>query len=149
MKEPEYIYWMPTNEPSFILPSQYHYQAATVIKAVKGQKMDSDEYFGLLSDRVQRLIDENDDPEDAMIYTFNVLESSNLIYAKPNSVETAGEEFVFQNFNLRLHLQRAGVFESLPKELNENSTEAEELFNDINLENWFSAVTTTLYEDYR
>lgn len=149
MEKPEYVYWMPTNEPSFVLPYQHQFQVSTVIKAVKGQKMDSDIYFSLLSDRIQRLIDENDDPENAMIYTFNVLESSSLIYEKPNDVETAGEEFVFQNSSLRTHLQRAGVFETMPKELNENNSEAEELFNETDLENWFSAVTTTLSENYR
>jgi len=149
MEKPEYVYWMPTNEPSFVLPYQHQFQVATVIKAVKGQKMDSDIYFSLLSDRVQRLIDENDDSDDAMNYAFNVLQSSNLIYEEPNNLETAGEEFVFQNFKLREHLYSAGVFETMPKELNENSAEAEELFNETDLENWFSAVTTTLSEDYR
>ena len=149
MEKLEYVYWMPTNEPSFVLPYQHQFQVATVIKAVKGQKMDKDIYFSLLSDRVQRLIDENDDPEDAMIYAFNVLESSSLIYEKPNDVETAGEEFIFQNFKLREHLYNTGVFETMPKELNESNSEAEELFNETDLEGWFSAVTTTLPEDYR
>ncbi|MDQ3634154.1 MAG: hypothetical protein M3405_06540 [Acidobacteriota bacterium] len=149
MEKPEYIYWMPTNKPSFILPYQYQFQVATVIKAVKGQKMGSDIYFSLLSDRVQHLIDENDEPEDAMIYTFNVLESSNLIYEKPSGLYTVGEEFVFQNFKLREHLHSAGVFETMPTELNENNLEAEEFFNQTDLENWFSAVTTILSEEYR
>ena len=149
MEKPEYIYWMPTNKPSFVLPYQYQFQVATVIKAAKGQKMDSDIYFSLLSDRVQRLIDENDEPEDAMLYTFNVLESSNLIYEKPSGLDTAGEDFIFQNFKLREHLHNAGVFETMPKELDENNSEAEELFNKTDLEDWFSAVTTTLPEDYR
>ncbi len=60
MEKLEYVYWMPTNEPSFVLPYQHQFQIATVIKAVKGQKMDSDIYFSLLSDRVQRLINENE-----------------------------------------------------------------------------------------
>ncbi len=47
--------------------------------------MDSDIYFSLLSDRVQHLIDENDDSDDAMNYAFNVLEKSNLIYEEPNN----------------------------------------------------------------
>ena len=35
----------------------------------------------------------------------------------------------------------------MPKELNENNSQAEELFNKTDLEDWFSAVTTTLSED--
>ena len=151
MEKPEYVYWMPTNEPSFILPHQHPFQVATVIKAVKGEKMDNDNYFWLLSNRVQYLIEENDDPEDAIDYTYNVLEGSNLIsiYEKTNRVEDAGSSFVFNNYQLRVHLSRAGVFESMPRELNENNSEAEIIFNETDLENWFDAVTTTLYEDYR
>ncbi len=37
MEMPEYVYWMPTNEPGFVFPDEYQFQAATVIKA-EGQK---------------------------------------------------------------------------------------------------------------
>ena len=151
MKKPEYVYWMPTNEPGFVLPHQHPFQVSTVIKAIKGEKMDSDNYFWLLSDRIQYLIEKNDDPEDAMFYTYHILEGSNLIsiYDKPDCVEDAGKSFVINNYQLRQHLRSAGVFEEMPKELNENNPEAEVLFNETDLENWFNAVTITLYEDYR
>jgi hypothetical protein len=79
MEKPEYVYWMPTNEPSFVLPYLEQFQTATVIKAVKGQKMDFDIYFSLLADRVQYLINVAYDPVDSMFYTYDVLEGANLI----------------------------------------------------------------------
>lgn len=140
---------MPTNKPSFVLPYQHQFQQATVIKAVKGQNLYQDTYFWLLSDRVQSLVEECGDPEDMLFYTYNVLEGSNLIsiYEKTTLVENAGESFVFNNYQLREHLYLAGVFQAIPKELNENNSQAEELFNETDLEDWFSAVTTTLSED--
>ena len=151
MEMPEYVYWMPTNEPSFVLPYQHQFQVATVIKAVKGQKMDEDIYFSLLADRIQSLVEDCNDSEDMMLYTYKVLEGSNLIsiYEKANYVEDAGKSFVFNNYQLREHLHLAGVFQAMPKELSENNSQAEELFNESDLESWFSAVTTTLTEDYR
>lgn len=151
MEKAEYVYWMPTNKPSFVLPYQHQLQQATVIKAVKGQKLDQDIYFLLLADRVQSLIDECDDSEEMMFYIYNVLEGSNLIsiYEQTKRVENAGESFVVNNYQLREHLYLAGVFQAMPKELNENNSQAEKLFNETDLEGWFSAVTTTLPEDYR
>lgn len=151
MEKPEYVYWMPTNEPSFVLPYQHQFQQATVIKAIKGQKLDQDLYFSLLADRIQFLIDVCFDPEDMMFYTFNVLEGSNLIsiYEKTSTVKNAGRNFVFDNHLLREHLYLAGVFKAMPKQLNENDLEADELYNATDIESWFSAVTTTLPEDYR
>ena len=112
MEKAEYVYWMPTNKPSFVLPYQHQFQQATVIKAVKGQKLNQDIYFSLLSDRVQSLIDECDDSEDMMFYTYNVLEGSNLIsiYQQTIRVKDAGKSFVFDNYQLREHLYLAGVF---------------------------------------
>ena len=151
MEGPEYLFWMPTNEPSFVLPYRHQLQVANVIKAVKGQQLDTELYFSFLSDRVQYLLEQCDDPQDMLTYTYDVLERANLIsiYEKTNRVKDAGKAFVLNNHLLREHLHLAGVFETMPKELIENNIEAEALFNRTDLENWFDAVTTSLSKDYR
>jgi hypothetical protein len=75
-----------------------------------------------------------------MFYAYDVLESDDLIsiYVKPDKVKEVGGCFVFQNHNLQEHLHLAGVFETLPKVLEENDPEAERLYNDVDFEGWFS-----------
>jgi hypothetical protein len=151
MNVPEYVYWMPTNEPGFVLPDQYQFQAATVIKAVKGQKLDYDLYFSLLADRVQKLFNECDNPEDELFDTYNALERLNLItiYEQTNDLSKVGEMFVFNNERLQEHLCFAGLFEAMPKVLEENDPETEKLYKDIDFEGWFIAVSISQPDDYR
>src|SRR5205085_8341297 len=148
MKRPEKVCWMPTNEPSFILPSQDAFQRATAIQAIKGQFIDSEIYFSLLADRVQDLINRADDPEYAMLYIYQLLEPMNLVDERPSEIETAGDVLVYQNDYLRERLYLAGVFETLPKQLDENNTQAEEMLNETNWESWLNALTTTPREEY-
>lgn len=73
----------------------------------------------------------------------------NRRYYKLCAYISFGKSFVLNNYQLREHFHLAGVFQAMPKELSENNSQAEELFNESDLESWFSAVTTTLTEDYR
>jgi hypothetical protein len=151
MEMPEYVYWMPLNKPGFVLPDQYQFQAATVIKVVKGQKLDYDLYFSLLADRVQKLFNECDNPEDELFDTYNALEGLNLItiYEQTSNLSKVGEMFVFNNHQLQEHLCSAGVFRAMPKVLEENNPEAEQLYNEVDFEGWSVAIATRETDDYR
>ena len=151
MEIPQYVYWMPNNEPGFVLPDKDQFQAATVIKAVKGQKLDYGFYFSLLADRVQKLFNECANPEDELFDTYNIFERLNLItiYEQTDNLSKVGEMFVFNNLRMQEHLSFAGLFEAMPKVLEENNPEAERLYNEIEFEGWFCAVATRGAEDYR
>jgi hypothetical protein len=134
---------MPKNEPTFIMP-RHAMQVAGVIKAFKGQKLDTDIYFSLLGERVQELIDCCDDREDAVDYTFNVLERVGLAYNRPEDVSMAGKSLVWENVELQEHLYHVGVTTALPNVLDENDPLAEALYQESDLESWFNAATTGL-----
>ena len=62
-------------------------------------------------------------------------------------LEKAGEQVIYQNANLRQHLSRMNVpGESLAKIFPSNDPNAEELFNETDLESW---VGTVLFKPYK
>lgn len=117
-----------------------------VIRGPLGQKLDPDTYYSYLSDRLDYLLGREDDPEQALADLLFVLAQEELEPPGNVEVEMAGEQVIYQNAGLRQHLSRMNVpGESLPKTFPPNDPNAEEMFNETDLESW---VGNLLFKPY-
>jgi len=122
-----------------------------VIRGPQGQKLDPDTYYLYLSDRLDYLLGQEDDPDQALADLLFALAQDELETPGNVELEKAGEQVICQNANLRQHLSRMNVpGESLPMIFPPNDPNAEEMSNETDLvESWVGKVLFNPYNPDR
>lgn len=136
------IAWMP-QPPQIALFVNPNQQSALVVGAVlvkQGLRTDREIYFSLLSDRLNLMLDKEEDPVQALRSLYEALEANGLAPESMPTLAEAGNSLVFQNDAMREHLDRLGIPGDLPARMNENSPRAARLIERTTLEAWTSAL---------
>jgi hypothetical protein len=93
-------------------------------------------YLAFLADRVQEMIEREEDPQAALDYTTGWLESEGLMSQMPHSLEEAGWSLVMENPALRMRLGMLDVPGELPEKITAGDATALKLVEETTLENW-------------
>lgn len=135
----ETVYWTPTIEETFLTLNPAAMRILTAIQSVKGQELDTEIYLILLSERVQRLMDQ--EPQGYQ-YLRHIMDISNLLTPWYN--ETA-QSMIAENPPFREFLHLAGVM--MPSNgtvLSQNDPASEEAVKETNLVEWIEALLQNL-----
>lgn len=117
---------MPNEGSSLVNPNSSSPAKVGVIRGPQGQKLD---------------------PEQALADLLFALAQDELEPPGNVELEKAGEQVIYQNANVRQHLSRMNVpGESSPKTFPPNDPNAEEMFNETDLESW---VGNVLFKPYK
>lgn len=131
-------YWTPEPSSNMINPSSH---ARLVVGAVRGlfhQTLDHEQYMSLLADRLESLLNQEDDYTQALADLVEDLERN--LNLEIGDFETMNAQSVVGA--LDLYLRRIGIpGRNLPERMPPNSLAAEKIYKEADLESWVSALT--------
>lgn len=111
-------------------PQERHLQLAGAVRGKQGLKLDWATYKELLGQRIQLMLDKDENPEAALEFLLDEMERNELaLPAEELDVKEAGAE-------LAQWLDPVLPNPVLPKTLKKNDPKAEELINHLGLEGW-------------
>lgn len=144
---PKLVAWMPG-----IGRKDRH--AAQVVGAVLipvGQELpDRAMYLSYLADRVQEMIEREDDPEEAVGEMIQQLAGEGLMGEVPQRLKEAGHSLVLENPALRARLAEMGVpGQRLPKKIYGNNAKAAQLVEETSLWTWVNYILNRPSDDLR
>ncbi|MCA1594080.1 MAG: hypothetical protein LC754_15800 [Acidobacteria bacterium] len=136
------VAWMPEGSPA---SAGAHAEVAQIVGAVegeKGQKLDLEIYLSLLANRLQKSVEQADDPKKALSSLIHVLTSSRMLTremspASPEQIHGA----LFENFLIRERLYQIGVPGDLPPSLEQDDPQARHVIKQTTPEQWAKALT--------
>lgn len=113
-----------------------------VVKGTEGQTFSLEVYRDLLAVRLQHLLEQEDDPEQALRDLVNQLEEQDLALNLPQELEplSLATVLILDSGDLQQHLERLGVPGRLPEKFPANDPKAEKLYGEMSLENWLNAL---------
>jgi hypothetical protein len=97
-------------------------------------------YLELLADRVQEMIEREEDPQAALTHVTRWLESEGLMGQMPHSLAEAGWALVRENPALSMRLGMLDVPGELPERITTGDTTALKIVEETTLENWIIQV---------
>src|SRR5262245_23128696 len=114
------------------------------VLAVRGQELDTEIYLSLLADRLQKLINQEPDPQEAVNQAWEMLLGLDLVEGNPPPVKKAGLALI-QSGGVEERLSNLGVFPRKMRLLN-HSPKAEKLIEETSLLQWVDALSQGLDE---
>ena len=118
------VAWMPTTEPQFRMLGTEAFQTATAVHLPRGVEIDAETYFSALFDRVNKLIQDSENPKETKSEIKSLLASENLELDRES---------------LREMLRAEGL--TFPFKVKANNPQAEEIINQTNALEWANAIT--------
>jgi len=94
--------WAPSHVPSTIA-------LGSVLVSSEQKNLDQGLYLSLLGDRLQRLLENQEDPQEALNQTLELLEQAGLWNGQRPELSDAGSELVLSNPPLQERLNLAGA----------------------------------------
>lgn len=132
MKEGKLTAWMPEGGPQT--------QAAAVIAAPPGQKLDLNLYRTYLGNRVALLVNEEEDAQGALDYLTEVLKGSQLLADEISpTLQNMANTVIVDNPEIQAKLEASGATIDLPEEMKQDR-QAERMFLETGLESWLAAI---------
>jgi hypothetical protein len=138
----QFVAWMPEGSPA---SGSAHAEVAQIVGAVegeKGQKLDLEIYLSLLANRLQKSVEQADDPKKTLSSLIHVLTSSGMLTKEmsPTSPEQI-HGAIFENFLIRERLYQIGVPGDLPPRLEQDDPQARQIIKQTTPEQWAKALT--------
>src|ERR1044071_948243 len=126
---------MPVADPKLDMTGRR--QLVGAIRVPVGQEVpDVAMYLAFLADRVQEMIEREEDPEAALSYSTRWLDSEGLMGQMPHSLAEAGWALVMENPALGMRLGMLDVPGELPEKITSGDEAALKLVEETTLENW-------------
>jgi hypothetical protein len=136
-KTPTIVAWKPRGLGNFLCEGPWRRALLAAVKGVQGQKMDRSIYFSLLADRVQSMMESEEDPESALDQMYEAFYEEDLADGDKPSIDQVGSKLIYGNLPLWEHFSFLGLPGSLPKRLGKNNLEAARVIDDTGLECWY------------
>jgi hypothetical protein len=99
-----------------------------------------------LADRVQEMIEREENPRGALAELTRWLESEGLMGQMPHSLDEAGWALVVENPALRMRLGMLGIPGELPEKITSGNPEALRIVEETTLEAWVTLLTAGFNE---
>jgi len=134
-----FVAWAPEPdpEPNFPNPSPEARRYVGALLVPKGTVLKvSDEALMYLADRVQALVEAEDDPESAAEGLWSNLKAHGLAVGSLPKLENVGNDLIYSNPEVRERLSNMRVFENLPKGPLEKDDPEARKYLDHPLEQW-------------
>src|SRR5262249_29242610 len=147
------VAWMLLPKPShpeFLNPVKSARQVLGAVWWPKDQKEFSlDLYWAFLSDRVQEMLNESENPPSSLSDLVSALDRVDLLWNEQEKLDEAGSVLVFENEPLKNYLLRLGVPGKLPRSLPQEDPRARRLIEGTSLEQWVNVLTARPVDDLR
>jgi hypothetical protein len=101
-------------------------------------------YLAFLADRVQKMIEREEDPQAALSYSTWWLESEGLMGQMPHLLAEPGWTLVMENPALGIRLGMLDVPGELPEKITSGNAAALKLVEETTLENWITQLVCGL-----
>jgi hypothetical protein len=122
-------------------------QKLGAIRVARGQEFpDVAMYLYHLADRVQEMIEREENPRRALAELTRRLESEGLMGQTPHSLDEAGWTLVVENPALRMRLGMLGIPGGLPEKITSGNPEALRIVEETTLEAWVTLLTAGFNE---
>ncbi|MET0649833.1 MAG: hypothetical protein ABW208_24750 [Pyrinomonadaceae bacterium] len=137
--------WMPAIEPDGDMTEMRRILGA--IRVARGQEFSNvATYLYHLADRVQEMIEREENPRRALAELTRWLESEGLMGQTPQSLDDAGWALVVENPALRMRLGMLGIPGELPEKITSGNPEALRIVEETTLEAWVTLLTVGFNE---
>jgi len=134
---PTLVAWRPRGPGSFLCPGSEIRGLLGAIQGVIGQKLDLDTYFVLLGNRVQAMVDAEEDPESALDEMYDALWQEDIAEVPKPMLDRVGSELIYGNYAFRSHFSHLGLPGDLPKQFQRQDPEAARMIEETTFENWW------------
>jgi len=133
------------SHPLYLNPVRNARQVLGAVWWPKGQqRFNLDEYFLIVSERVQLLVNEDENPESAVSELCRELSKLDLLWNEPEKLDEVGSVLVFENEPLKNYLLLLGVPGKLPRSLPQENPKARNLIERTSLQQWVNVLTARL-----
>jgi hypothetical protein len=143
------VAWRPRGPGNFLCPGSSTRALLGAIKGVKGQILDFDTYFALLGDRVQEMLDAEEDPESALDEMYDALDQEDIAEVERPKLDRVGSKLIYGNYAFRDHFNLLGLPGDIPKRLQRNDSEAARVIKETGFENWWHNLLMKPYDPDR
>jgi hypothetical protein len=130
------VAWKPHGHGNFLCESPERRALLGAIKAVPGQDFDLDTYFSLLGDRVQEILEADEDPASALDQMYEAFDGEGLAQMEKPALDQVGRKLIFANWGLREHFNLLGLPGPLPKRLEKNDPDAAKVIEETGIGAW-------------
>jgi hypothetical protein len=140
------IAWKPHGPGNFLCEGAERRAMLGAIKGTEGQKLDPDAYFALLGDRVQEMLDAEEDPENALDQLYKAFDDENLAQVPKPSLDRVGSKLIFANGALRGYFDSLDLPGKLPGCLEKSDPSAARVIEVTGLQSWMTNLFTKPYD---